>query len=386
MKKRLMSAIIIAVMAMAVGCGDKAAQTASGNTVSADVTVSGPALSVEEVAAMDISGYLADVEVSENKIALKYNDNCYIVCNDFTNLDYVRENITVTDEELNEYIKENILSGMETVEPNDHTVVEDGDVVDIDYSGKIDDVAFEGGTAEGQKLTIGSGMFIPGFEEALIGMEIGETRDINVTFPEDYQATDLAGKDAVFTIVLNAIDGTSTVPDKLTDDMVETYYSGYGYTTAKEIEDLIYDYMLEERVRSFVIDYDICGYEEGAEIVDKELYDAFYKEVDEYYHSVGEKQEGGFDAVVASLSSQGIVYEELVDQYATESAKYVMFYQIMEQVFNISVTEEEMLQYVEDSGYTSVEEYSGATGVSKNSLKYYVVEQKFVDNFKNIDK
>lgn len=80
-----------------------------------------------------------------------------------------------------------------------------GDTVVIDYVGKIDGVAFDGGTAENQTLTLGSGAYIDGFEDQIVGHHPGETFDINVTFPDDYGATDLAGKDAVFTITLDSI-------------------------------------------------------------------------------------------------------------------------------------------------------------------------------------
>ena len=83
--------------------------------------------------------------------------------------------------------------------------VQDGDEVNLDYSGSVDGVKFEGGTAEKQTLVIGSHSFIEGFEEQLIGMNIGETKDINVTFPEDYHAEDLKGKPAVFTCTINGI-------------------------------------------------------------------------------------------------------------------------------------------------------------------------------------
>ena len=83
--------------------------------------------------------------------------------------------------------------------------VQDGDQVNLDYSGKVDGVAFEGGTAEKQTLTIGSHTFIEGFEEQLVGMNIGETRDINVTFPAEYHAEELKGKPAVFTVTINSI-------------------------------------------------------------------------------------------------------------------------------------------------------------------------------------
>ena len=80
-----------------------------------------------------------------------------------------------------------------------------GDTANIDYAGTVNGVAFEGGTAQNMPLELGSGMFIPGFEEQIVGMNKGEERDITVTFPEDYRATDLAGKEAVFHVKLNSL-------------------------------------------------------------------------------------------------------------------------------------------------------------------------------------
>ncbi len=96
---------------------------------------------------------------------------------------------------------------------------QNGDITVIDYSGSVDGVKFDGGTAEKQNLTLGSGMFIPGFEDQVVGMNIGETKDINVKFPEDYGSADLKGKDAVFTVTLHEIK-EKKVPE-LTDEFVK---------------------------------------------------------------------------------------------------------------------------------------------------------------------
>ena len=84
--------------------------------------------------------------------------------------------------------------------------VQNGDSVVLDYSGSVDGVKFDGGTAEKQNLVIGSGSFIPGFEEQMIGMKIGETKDLNVKFPDDYHAEELKGKNAVFTVTVHEIN------------------------------------------------------------------------------------------------------------------------------------------------------------------------------------
>ena len=96
---------------------------------------------------------------------------------------------------------------------------QNGDIVNIDFVGTFDGVKFDGGEAEGFDLTLGSGQFIPGFEDQVVGMNIGETKDVNVTFPENYQAENLKGKAAVFAVKLNAIQGKE-LPE-LTDEFIK---------------------------------------------------------------------------------------------------------------------------------------------------------------------
>lgn len=94
--------------------------------------------------------------------------------------------------------------------------LENGDTVKLNYMGTVDGVAFEGGTAENQTLTLGSGQFIPGFEAQMVGMNIGEEKDLNVTFPEKYHSEELAGKNAVFHV--KVLSATRTELPKLDDD------------------------------------------------------------------------------------------------------------------------------------------------------------------------
>ncbi|MBS7262483.1 MAG: trigger factor [Eubacteriales bacterium] len=111
---------------------------------------------------------------------------------------------TVTDEDVDKELEAARQKAARLIDVDDRAVAS-GDVVNLDYCGKVDGVAFEGGTAEGQTLEIGSGMFIPGFEEQMIGMAIGETKDLSVRFPDEYHAPELKGKDAVFTVKVNGI-------------------------------------------------------------------------------------------------------------------------------------------------------------------------------------
>ncbi|MDE6014878.1 MAG: trigger factor [Acetatifactor sp.] len=112
--------------------------------------------------------------------------------------------LTVTEEEVDKEIERERDTNARTVNVEDRAV-KDGDMTVIDFEGFVDGVAFEGGKGENYPLTIGSGQFIPGFEEALIGAELNAQVDVNVTFPEDYQAEELAGKPAVFKCTVKEI-------------------------------------------------------------------------------------------------------------------------------------------------------------------------------------
>lgn len=112
--------------------------------------------------------------------------------------------VEVTDEEVDAEINKERESNARTINVTDRAV-KDGDMTIIDFEGFVDGVAFEGGKGENYPLTIGSGTFIPGFEEALVGAEIGAETEVNVTFPEDYQASELAGKAAVFKCTVKEI-------------------------------------------------------------------------------------------------------------------------------------------------------------------------------------
>lgn len=115
-----------------------------------------------------------------------------------------KADITVTDEEVDAEINKERENNARNIEVTDRAV-KDGDITTLDFEGFIDGVAFEGGKGENYPLTIGSGAFIPGFEEQLIGAEIGKEVEVNVTFPEDYQAEDLKGKAAIFKCTVKEI-------------------------------------------------------------------------------------------------------------------------------------------------------------------------------------
>lgn len=121
----------------------------------------------------------------------------------YKGIEVEKQEYNVTDEMVNAEIereRENVARMIDVERP-----VENGDEVELDYSGTVNGVKFEGGTAEHQTLVIGSGMFIPGFEEQMIGMNVGEEKDLNVKFPDEYHSDELKGKDAVFHVKVHAV-------------------------------------------------------------------------------------------------------------------------------------------------------------------------------------
>lgn len=127
--------------------------------------------------------------------------------------------VKVEDKQINEAI-ENIASGQKDYKKAAKTYkAADGDAVLIDYVGSVDGVEFEGGTAEGAQLVLGSNTFIPGYEEQLVGVKAGDKKDVVVSFPEGYQAEHLAGKEAVFKVIVNEVQ--KPAPVKIDDELAK---------------------------------------------------------------------------------------------------------------------------------------------------------------------
>ena len=141
-----------------------------------------------------------------------------VILGEYKGVSVKKQTTLVTDVEVDARIEEERNKQATEIEVEGRAVVE-GDTVNLDYAGSVDGVAFAGGTAQDQTLKIGSGSFIPGFEEQMIGMNIGEEKDLQVTFPEKYHAEELAGKAAVFHVKVNSI--TETQLPALDDDFAK---------------------------------------------------------------------------------------------------------------------------------------------------------------------
>jgi len=139
---------------------------------------------------------------------------------EYKGLDVKKKRVRVTEKEINEKLEQYQNEFAELViKEGEDAVAENGDTVTIDFEGFKDGVAFEGGKGENYPLELGSGSFIPGFEDQVVGMKVGETKDINVKFPEEYQAKDLAGADATFKVTVHEIK--SKVLPKLDDELAK---------------------------------------------------------------------------------------------------------------------------------------------------------------------
>ncbi len=169
-------------------------------------------------------------EISEEKVVLTATTPVKpdVQIEKYTGIKIQKYEYTVTDEDVDKDIEGTRERFAQSVEVTDRPA-QLTDVANIDFVGKTDGKEFEGGSAKGFDLTLGSGQFIAGFEDQVVGMSIGETKDIDVTFPEDYQAEDLKGKPAVFTVTLNKLTGKilpaldDEFAKKLGSDTVDAY-------------------------------------------------------------------------------------------------------------------------------------------------------------------
>ncbi len=167
-----------------------------------------------------------------------------VTLGDYRKLKATKHVHDISDEQIEHRISHDVEKATTEQEVTDRPAKE-GDIVRIDYLGTVDGVPFEGGKAEDQRLELGSGSFIPGFEEQVAGMSIGEEKDLNVTFPEDYHAEELNGKPAVFHVKLLGI--LERVKPELDDEFAADVSP---YATFQEYRDSIVKELTEQRDRN----------------------------------------------------------------------------------------------------------------------------------------
>ena len=294
---------------------------------------------------------------------------------EYKGIEYEEEKVEVTEEELDEELK-NLQERQAELVLKEEGAVEEGNTVVIDFEGFIDEEAFEGGKGENYSLEIGSGQFIPGFEEQLVGKEAGEEVEVNVTFPEEYHAEDLAGKDAVFKVKIHEIK-EKEVPElddefaKDVDDEVETLAELREKKEKELLERKERDY--ENKIRETIIEKVI----ENAEIdipeamINTEL-DNMLREFEQNLQMQGMSLENYYQ-----FSGQS--EEQLKEQMKDDAEKRVKTNLTLEAIFeeeNLEVSEEaideelekmaEMYQLEKDQ---IVSMLGGNTDILKNDLK-----------------
>ncbi len=176
------------------------------------------------------------------KIAIKPE----VELGDYKNVIEEFEKPTVSDEEVEAKLEEIAQENAELVELPEDQAAEEGHVVNIDFEGFLDGEPFEGGKAEGFDLKLGSGQFIPGFEEQLVGMKKGEEKTIKVTFPEDYGSEKLAGKETEFKIKLNAVKDKGEV--KIDDELAKKLLPGQEDATVEKLKEQLKTQMENEAI------------------------------------------------------------------------------------------------------------------------------------------
>ena len=189
-------------------------------------------------------------ELNEDGTIKSVKASDYVAVPDYKNISVNLADIEYTDEKVNADI-ESILNDHMVVDNTEGVAAKDGDKVDITYVGKVDGVEFEGGSATNYGLTLGSNTFIDDYEAQIVGHTVGETFDVEVTFPEDYENNpDLAGKDAVFTVTLN---GIYTKPE-FNDEFVQEFLSPSA-NTAEEYRQYLKDTNYKSNLSTYVKDY-----------------------------------------------------------------------------------------------------------------------------------
>ncbi len=264
----------------------------------------------------------------------------------------------VTDDEVDAAIAQ-LQEGVARMVDVDRPV-ENGDTVNLDYSGSVDGVKFDGGTAQGQTLTIGSGQFIPGFEEQMVGMAVGEEKDIEVTFPEEYHAENLAGKKAVFAVKVNGIQVKElpTLDDEFAKDVSE-------YDTLEALRDAKRQELLEQAEKNAKIQKENDVVRKAVENATVEVPDAMVeRQIDSFLQDMGYRLQMQGISLEDYLKYTNTEISALRDQYRADAALRVKSQLVLEAISKaeaIEATPEEIgdkvAEYAKQFGNMTVEDF-----------------------------
>ncbi|MBQ6823125.1 MAG: trigger factor [Clostridia bacterium] len=296
------------------------------------------------------------------------NPNKYVQLGEYKGLTYTPVSVEVSDYELQVAINTELKdSGYvtydEKIELKEGTV-QLGDTVNINYKGLMDGVAFEGGTAEKQSLTIGSGQFIDGFEEGLVGKAIGSDVSLNLTFPENYGNAELAGKAVVFEVKINSVTERAHYKE-LTDELAHTMRSELN--TAEEFKNAVKEELTASKKASAEDSIKNALWVKvinNAEI--KKLPEKLVKETMELYNAQFESAaiQAGYNTVDQYVAANGLTeekYQELLRSYAEPF--------VQDRVIALAIAQKEGYEPTKEQIQATAEKYA-AQGGYPNTEKF----------------
>lgn len=307
-----------------------------------------------------------------------FNPSDYVTLGDYRNMEIYLEDPAVTDEEVEQSV-EYILSTRPVKTEVTGRPAQLGDVANIDFVGKLDGVAFDGGTGAGYDLELGSGSFIAGFEDGVVGMEIGEVKDLDLNFPDPYERNpDLSGAAVVFTVTLNSL--STKEPAELTDQFVEELMIE-GCSNVAEFKDYIRDSLLESQKQQYQQKKEevileelekIMTYKDMPEGMVDRMTETMIANITSYAQMYG-ADVGEYVAGVYGGTAEE--YEEtLKGQAGLMAQRYVMLAAIAAKE-NIAVSDEDLEKQIaeeaEEYGYESVEEYT--KNMDKEAYREYLL-------------
>lgn len=375
MKKQVWMAAVLAGILALTGCGGKkeekkadeaVVQTeASGKTTSADEAAEAVSEAAEESISEEASEAVEDAIVDEITERPEYTALDYVTVGDYKGLTVTVDDIEVTEDQIDERIEQEIRDGGFLEEVTEGKV-QDGDVANIDYVGKKDGEAFDGGTAEGYDLTIGSGTFIDGFEDGLIDVKIGDTVDLDLTFPEGYFSDELSGADVVFTVTVNSVKRMPQVTDELVSKMtdgasttVDAYRDALKETLTKEAQDTQLDTVKSELMTQLYNTIKVNDYPE-------DLVEYSKKEMRDYYEAYAQSMGMEFgDFLTQYFGMDEAAFEEEVNTTIENSLEQELILMAIAETEGLRELSDEEYEagcesYAERLGYGSAEEFKAA--------------------------
>lgn len=251
------------------------------------------------------------------------------------------------------------------------------DTANIDYVGKKDGVEFQGGSAQGYNLIIGSGRFIDGFEEGLIGVMPGETVDLNLTFPEDYASEEMAGAEVVFTVTVNFI-----LPEK--EDWQDSVVSSMGIEGVDTLDELR-EYAANVYSEGALQNYNITVENEVLNtFIESCTFENIPRQYLEMYRNIGKNmmeqnaEMYGTDPETFCGTNYGMTLEEFVEQYSQEASEQEIALREVAKLENLTVSDEELdallAQNAAAQGCASVDEFLGET--PKETYRIFMICDK----------